>query len=243
MKINPVIIIDFHQTPIEMLCLYEEKYLIASSSDGIISFTEITKEKIESSIQRVMNNINAEEEPKRNEASFIENYEIEKNLKVAKKKSISHIDIKEYRIDEEKRTVEVVNDIKAGKFKVISIHPIHSIHNYFRLIKISKVVQVDNFEIIFDEKNKKKTKNFLSFEMENCSSIILNMENLKTIYHTHVNKSTIIGVYLISYQKCLLYLFEDMTLKVINYATKTVDRIITNIDRSINRVYFSYDIT
>ena len=239
LQVNPIVIIEYHKASINMICLFEEKYLISSSSDGLISFTEISKEKLETSINKLANNVNIQDEPKNNQKNSLEDYEIDKNIKSKVRKSISGVDLTS-KIEGEKIDLNsLTEESKKSKLKIISILPIHTIQNLYKLKRISKVVQIDSFEIIFDEKNKKKQKNYLSLDMENNSCIIVNMDNLKVIYHLHLNIMNIIGVYLISYQKCLLFLFENMTLKVINYSTRTIDRIITDISRS-NYIIMKY---
>ena len=56
LSLNPVIFLDYHKSQIDKFSIYENRLLITSSIDGMVSFTDISKQKIESSIYKTQNN-------------------------------------------------------------------------------------------------------------------------------------------------------------------------------------------
>jgi hypothetical protein len=56
-KLSPILYIDTHKASIETLSIYENRLLIISSSDGMISFTDISPVKLRNAFKSVTTNI------------------------------------------------------------------------------------------------------------------------------------------------------------------------------------------
>jgi hypothetical protein len=251
---NPMILIDYHTSRIETLSIFENKYLIASSEDGLITFTDISNQKLKSALESSEN--------------VIENFDYEKvksvikdtnsNYYFSKKKSLSNINtLFDFGKSERKNSnPSIKGEEKIIPPKLVNLLPLHTIKNYNKLKRILSVTQIDtmtNFQL--DENFKRKTNILLGFQLgDNSVQIIeidkslsnstsnskeeeqkINSTSVRTIYTFNINsnKNDIKAIYHISYQKSLIFYMNDNTIRVTNYATKTVDRIITD----VNKIY------
>jgi len=52
LKINPIFLLNYHNAKINFLMIFDQKYLISASEDGVISITDICKSTIERAIER-----------------------------------------------------------------------------------------------------------------------------------------------------------------------------------------------
>jgi WD40 repeat protein len=237
--ISPMIIIDYHTSSIETLNIYENKYLIASSSDGMLTITDISKEKLESAINRVsgevienfdfdnIKQVLSNKESIENGNGENKNPSLNLNYYYSKRKSLSNINI------ENNMIINAVNDAIGKKtLPIIDLLPVMTIKNYSKVKKILTIYQLDNFQISFDENFKRKQKNLLALENDDNSAIVVNMDTLQILYRFNINSDTAIkAVYHISYEKCLVFYLENNTVKVCNYVTRTADRTISSLDK------------
>ena len=235
--LNPMIIIDYHTAPIESFNIFEHKYLITSSSDGLITFTEISKEKLVSAFFSANNNnnnvINEEdsENVKKNIIDSPSSSSAGLNYSYSKKKSLTNKNMESMIILEDE-----VKDGDNNYGKIINLLPILTFKNYYKLTQILTVTQLDNYQVTFDQNHKRKGKALLAFELEDNSVKVINMDTLKTVYSFNQTSEKICvkAIYHITYEKCLIFYLDNNTIKISNYATKTIDRIVTDINKIYN---------
>ncbi len=232
-KANPLILIDYHTSCINFLSIFDNRYLITSSEDGVITFTNICNVFISGLIQNLQDD---REENLDNYNTQTEESPIfdKTNYYYSKRKSLAGFSksLKKYNTAFQINCPNKKDEACAG---VINLLPANTIKNYFKLKRILQVVQIDPISITYDENYKRKIKTFLSFQLEDNSILFVDMESLKTIYKFNLNstKHEINAVYHISYEKCFILFLDDHSIRVCNYATKNLDRVITD----INRIY------
>ena len=224
LQLNPVVFIDYHRTKVETLSIYENRLLIISSSDGTVSFTDISQSKIDAAI--ASSNIVSEStmttsyEKKRRKESLDE-YNQKLNLSYLNKVRNNSI----YR----KKSIDDVDE----NSKRIVLNPITSIKSFGKLQRIIPVVQLDHNFLASNEELKRKNASLLAFEMENSKTIVMRMDTMKILYKFNQAGPTakIKAVYHLSYMKSLVFYLDNDTIKVSSYSTRTCDRYISDIDK------------
>ena len=248
LKLNPIIIIDYHSTEIINFSIFNNRILITSSIDGLISFTDIGLNKIESAINTVM--INKKEYYDENIDNILNNNNIndgyfslnENNKKINKnvinerKKSGDEINMDftySYKI-------KLKNEMKRLDSKNIATNSINLVPNFNlktfnKLIRILPIIPLDhdlNYKFMSDDE-KNKNKNLLAFYLENNEIIILRLDLFLIVYK--YNQSTlnlkVKSIYHVSIQKSFIFYLENNSIKICNYSSKTCDRYITNEDK------------
>ena len=252
-KLSPILYIDAHKSPIETLSIYENRILIISSSDGMISFTDINPMKLKnvfksgitsidnidpnfiSSMKQYYGTIKKGVDQFNNK--YINSY-INKGKKL-KDKNMKRKSIHEFNhlyINERKKSIGSIGnenyDTNSNVF-FIQFLPTNSIKSFKKLKRIVPVILLDLFDFSCSNENKVKNKEVLGFILENNEVIIVRMDTLNTMYRFNQANSNlgIEGIYHIAGQKTLLFYLNNDTVKVASYATKTCDRYITNLDK------------
>ncbi len=113
---------------------------------------------------------------------------------------------------------------------LFEITPFITFKNYDKINRIMNVTLLDFFNTFNNDDNKDK-KNFLCF-VSDSRIRVKNMDPYKDVFTFPINDEKVLGVYHINYQNCILFLLDNFTVKVGNYTTKTIDRTITDIDKS-----------
>ena len=250
-KLNSVLYIDTHKASIETLSIYENRLLIISSSDGMISFTDISSVKLKNAFKSATINIDNVDP---NFMTAMKQYygSIKKGIDRFNKKYItSHTIInrgsnknKINRKESERGFDNLCNSVKKKSFNscfsdnnsnvfFIQIIPTNNIKSFSKLKRIVPVILLDLFDFSCSNDNKTKNKEILGFVLENNEVIIVRMDTLNTIYRFNQANSDldIEGVYHISGQKALIFYLSNDTIKIASYATQTCDRYITNLDK------------
>ena len=254
-KLSPVLIIDSHSSPIETISVYENRLLIVSSSDGLISFTDISPSKLKSlfySVTTSTENIdpNFNESMKEYYGSIKKGIDefnlkyIHSNIKKLKKTLLSNKNNNDnknlmgrgsftrYSRGSRKISFASSYDNSVNIF-FITLLPKTNIKSFSKLKRIVPVVLLDLFDFSCSNENKVKNKEIMGFVLENNEVIIVRMDILKTIYRFNQANSNlnIEGVYHIAGQKALIFYLSNNTIKIASYATRTCDRYITDLDK------------
>ena len=250
-RLSPVLYIDTHKASIETLSIYENRLLIISSSDGMISFTDISPVKLKNAFQSVTTNIDNVDP---NFVNTMKQYygSIKKGIDKFNRKYILSYSIinkdsrnKNHRkisnhgfnnvlnLEKKKSFNTIVNDNNSLNVFFIQFLPINNIKSFSKLKRIVPVILLDLFDFSFSNESKTKNKEILGFVLENNEVIIVRMDNLNTIYRFNQANSDldIEGVYHIAGQKALIFYLSNDTIKVASYATQTCDRYISNLDK------------
>ena len=247
--LSPILYIDTHKASIETLSIYENKLLIISSNDGMISFTDITPVKLRNAFKQGTTTI-ASIDP--NFISSMKQYygSIKNGVDEFNNKYIQSIILKNKQTKNKKARKSVhgfnnVYNIKRRKLFnsigydntsnvfFIQFLPSNNIKSFSKLKRIVPVILLDLFDFSCSNESKVKNKEILGFILENNEVIIVRMDIMKTIYRFNQANSDldIEGVYHIAGQKALIFYLSNDTIKVASYATKTCDRYITDLDK------------
>ena len=248
-SLSPVLYIDTHKASIETLSIYENKLLIISSSDGMISFTDISPVKLRNVFKQGTTNIESIDP---NFMSSMKQYygSIKSGVDEFNNKYIQSIILKNKHAKNKKarKSVHGFNNIynmeKRKSFSSIGCDntsniffiqflPSNNIKSFSKLKRIVPVILLDLFDFSRSNESKAKNKEILGFILENNEVIIVRMDIMSTIYRFNQANSDldIEGVYHIAGQKALIFYLSNDTIKVASYATKTCDRYITDLDK------------
>ena len=228
LKLNPVIFLDYHTSPIETFSIYENRILITSSSDGMVSFTDISNQKIEAAIYTatradVIDNANVDNIMKKNQ-SLNRKYSIDDNIT----NQFSYSYINKLRKSSTEKLPEKIN--------LLTLIPSYNIKSFSKLKRILPVVLLDHdFTSNIPDEQKRKNKSLIALIFENNESIVVRMDNFASIYRFNqasINLN-IEAVYHISYQKTLIFYLSNNSIKVSSYASRTCDRYISD----LNKIY------
>ena len=250
-RLSPILYIDTHKASIETLSIYENRLLIISSSDGMISFTDISPVKLRNAFKSVTTNIDnidpsfissmkqyygsIKKGVDRFNRKYINSYIInnrnmkKRNLNLRKQSSSQGFN-NLYNMEKRK---SFNNDNNALNVFFIQFLPTSNIKSFSKLKRIVPVILLDLFDFSCSNENKAKNKEILGFVLENNEVIIVRMDTLNTIYRFNQANSNldIEGVYHIAGQKALIFYLSNDTIKVASYATQTCDRHISNLDK------------
>ena len=176
---------------IETLSIYENRLLIISSSDGMISFTDISSVKLKNAFSSILTSI---ENVDPNFMTSMKQYygSIKKGVDVFNNKYIQSMILKNKQTKERKGARKPTNNIKS----------------FSKLKRIVPVILLDLFDMSCINENKVKSKEeLLGFVLENNEVIIVRMDTLATIYRFNQANSdlNIEGVYHIAGQKALIF--------------------------------------
>ena len=195
-KLNSVLYIDTHKASIETLSIYENRLLIISSSDGMISFTDISSVKLKNAFKSATINIDNVDP---NFMTAMKQYygSIKKGIDRFNKKYItSHTIInrgsnknKINRKESERGFDNLCNSVKKKSFNscfsdnnsnvfFIQIIPTNNIKSFSKLKRIVPVILLDLFDFSCSNDNKTKNKEILGFVLENNEVIIVRMDTL-----------------------------------------------------------------
>ena len=254
-RLSPILYIDSHKASIETLSIYENHFLIISSSDGMISFTDISPIKLKNAFKSVTTSI---ENIDPNFASSMKHYygsikkgvdkfnrryitslimanKLNKNKKLSLRKESSQGFSSVYNMEREKRKSFSNNYSNDNTLNVFFIQfiPNNNIKSFGKLKRIVPVILLDLFDFSCSNESKAKNKEILGFVLENNEVIIIRMDTLETIYRFNQANSNlnIEGIYHIAGQKALIFYLSNDTIKVASYATQTCDRHISNLDK------------
>ena len=249
-KLSPVLYIDTHHASIETLSVYENRLLIISSSDGMISFTDLSPQKLKNAFKSVKTTI---ENVDPNFMSSMKQYygSIKKGIDEFNNKYIPSViqKNKKMRNRKERKSVHGFNNMynierrksfsSLGGYDTninlffIQLIKSNSIKSFSKLKRIVPVILLDLFDFSCSNESKVKNKEILGFVLENNEVIIVRMDTLNTIYRFNQANSNldIEGVYHIAGQKALIFYLSNDTIKIASYATKTCDRFISDLDK------------
>ena len=250
-RLSPVLYIDTHKASIETLSIYENRLLIISSSDGMISFTDISPVKLKNAFQSVTTNIDNVDPNfvntmkqyygsiKKGIDKFNRKYILSYSIINKDSRNNNHRKISNHgfnnvlTLEKKKSFNTIVNDNNSLNVFFIQFLPINNIKSFSKLKRIVPVILLDLFDFSFSNESKTKNKEILGFVLENNEVIIVRMDNLNTIYRFNQANSDldIEGVYHIAGQKALIFYLSNDTIKVASYATQTCDRYISNLDK------------
>ena len=248
-RLSPILYIDTHKSSIETLSIYENRLLIISSSDGMISFTNISPIKLKNAFKSVTTNIDNIDPVFMN--SMKQYYgSIKKGVDKFNRKYINPhglINRKLKNLNLRKQSSSqgfsnIYNTEKRKSLKVdnntlnvffIQFLPTSNIKSFSKLKRIVPVILLDLFDFSCSNESKVQNKEILGFVLENNEVIIVRMDTLNTIYRFNQANSDldIEGVYHIAGQKALIFYLSNDTIKVASYATQTCDRHISNLDK------------
>ena len=268
-KLSPILYIDSHKTAIETLSIYENRLLIISSSDGMISFTDINPAKLKNAFKSVNTGVDNIDP---NFITSMKQYygSIKKGVDEFNSKYIHSIIIKNKKIktkNPQRKSFHGFNNVykierrksfsSIGGFDnnlnvfFIQIIPANNIKSFSKLKRIVPVILLDLYDIPISNESKVKNKEILGFVLENNEVIIVRMDTLTTIYRFNQANSNldIEGVYHIAGQKALIFYLSNDTIKVASYATKNCDRYIKDLDKIYDLlrvdenlgIYFEYN--
>ena len=250
-KLSPILYIDTHKTAIETLSIYENRLLIISSSDGMISFTDINPNKLKNAFKSGSTSIDNVDP---NFINSMKQYygSIKKGVDEFNSKYIHSIILKNkntktkttqrksfhgfnnvYNIERKKSFSSLGGFDNNLNVFFIQFLPTNNIKSFSKLKRIVPVILLDLFDVSYSNESKVKNKEILGFVLENNEVIIVTMDTLSTIYRFNQANSNldIEGVYHIAGQKALIFYLSNDTIKVASYATKTCDRYITDLDK------------
>ena len=204
LNLNPIIIIKSHTKKIEYLNIYKNNILISASIDGLISFTDISKEKINSTVNNVVNS--------RNE--YLINLEKQKKEKITASKLINIL----------------ITDININSLLILIFNPQFLLKRFYKLKRVLNVKVIDEENKNFNEKS---LIGFVFDNNEIVVVDAFNFnDNKNIIYDFNQNNKNIEieSIYQIIYQKIIIFYLSDDSIKIVNYSTKNCDRIIKNHD-------------
>ena len=251
-NLSPVLYIDSHKASIETLSIYENHYLIISSSDGMISFTDVSPVKLRNAFKSVTTNIDTIDP---NFLTTMKQYygSIKKGVDKFNRKYITSVIMSlknnksfNMRKDSSQSFNNQYNNTKrkksfaatAGENNALNVFfiqflPTSNIKSFSKLKRIVPVILLDLFDFSCNNESKTKNKEILGFVLENNEVIIVRMDTLNTIYRFNQANSDldIEGVYHIAGQKALIFYLSNDTIKVASYATQTCDRYISDLDK------------
>ena len=250
-RLSPILYIDTHKASIETLSIYENRLLIISSSDGMISFTDISPSKLKNAFKSVTSNIDTIDP---NFMTSMKQYygSIKKGIDEFNCKYIHSIILKNKRVNtklKSRKSLHGFNNVynlerrksfsSMGGYDntlnvlFIQFLPTSNIKSFSKLKRIVPVILLDLFDFSCSNESKVKNKEILGFVLENNEVIIVRMDTLNTIYRFNQANSNldIEGVYHIAGQKALIFYLSNDTIKVASYATKTCDRYISDLDQ------------
>ncbi len=249
-KLSPILYIDTHKASIETLSIYENRLLIISSSDGMISFTDVSPVKLRNVFKSVLTSIDnvdpnfmtsmkqyygsikkgVDEFNCKYIHSSIQNKRQTK-IKKSERKSVHGFN-NVYNLERRKSFTSMGYDNTSNVF-FIQFLPTSNIKSFSKLKRIVPVILLDLFDFSCSNESKAKNKEILGFVLENNEVIIVRMDNCSTIYRFNQANSNLAieGVYHIAGQKALIFYLSNNTIKVASYATKTCDRYITDLEK------------
>ena len=228
LKLNPVIFLDYHTSPIETFSIYENRILITSSLDGMVSFTDISNQKIEAAIYTatradIIDNDNMDNIMKKNQSYHRKN-SLDENI--TNQFNFSYIN---------KLRKNSINKL-SEKINLLTLIPSYNIKSFSKLIRVLPVVLLDHdFSYYIPDEQKRKNKSLISLIFENNEAIVVRMDNFASIYRFNQASTNlkIQAVYHISYQKTLIFYLSNNSIKVSSYASRTCDRYISD----LNKIY------
>ena len=250
-KLCPILYIDSHKASIETLSIYENSLLIISSSDGMISFTDISPIKLKNAFKSVTTTIDNLDP---NFMSTMKQYygSIKKGIDEFNCKYINSLIVKTskkpknmksrkslhgfnnvYNYERKKSFSSIGGYDPTFNLFFIQFLPTSNIKSFSKLKRIVPVSLLDYLDFSCSNESKVKNKEILGFVLENNEVIIVRMDTLNTIYRFNQANSNldIEGVYHIAGQKALIFYLSNDTIKVASYATKTCDRYISDLDK------------
>ena len=223
LSLNPVIFLDYHKSQIDKLSIYENRLLITSSIDGMVSFTDISKQKIESIIYKTQNNdlIN------KNDINNIINYMKVSNIK----KSLDDNIINQFNLNYIKQLKKISDDKLFENNILLTLIPIYNFKFFCKLKRILPVILLDNDSSSFiPDQQRRKINSLIALIFENNDAIILRMDNFISLYRfnqasTNLN---IEAIYHITNEKCFIFYLNNNSIKISSYASRTCDRYISD---------------
>lgn len=118
------------------------------------------------------------------------------------------------------------NITKSENSFKIEIFPIKYHSYYYPLKQVKNCVLLDNNSFFQDEGLYSKSKTNLALIFEDNTSFIINMNSFKTIFNFSMNTKEIIGVYLSSINRVVMFLLYDYSLKICSINSRHMDRVI-----------------
>ena len=250
-KLSPILHIEAHKASIETLSIYANRLLIISSSDGMISFIDITPSKLKNAFKSQKTTIDNIDP---NFMSSMKQYygSIKKGVDEFNSKYINSICLKNktmkkkkgerksvhgfnnmYKIERRKSFSSIGGYDNTINANFIQFLPLNTIKSFSKLKRIVPVILLDETDFPCSNDEIAKNKEILGFVLENNEVIIVRMDPLYTIYRFNQANSNldIEGIYHIAGQKSLLFYLSNDTIKVASYATKTCDRYISDLDK------------
>ena len=204
LNLNPILIIKSHTKKIEYLNIYKNNILISASIDGLISFTDISKEKINSTVNNVVNS--------RNE--YLINLEKQNNEKITASKLINIL----------------ITDVNINSLLILIFNPQFLLKRFYKLKRVLNVKIIDEENKNYDKKNLIGFV-FDNNEVVIVDANFDNSNNKNIIYEFNQNnKEEIESIFQIIYQNVFIFYLSNDSIKIVNYSTKNCDRIIKNHD-------------
>ena len=200
LSLNPVIFLDYHKSQIDKFSIYENRLLITSSIDGMVSFTDISKQKIESSIYKTQNNdlIN-----NNNLNNIINSMQVSNN-----KKSLDDNIINQFNLNYIKHLKKIYDENNI----LITLIPIYNYKFFCKLKRILPVTLLDNDSSFFiPDEQRRKINSLIALIFENNDAIILRMDNFTSLYRfnqasTNLN---IEAIYHLTNEKCFIFYLNN----------------------------------
>ena len=219
LSLNPVIFLDYHKSQIDKFSIYENRLLITSSIDGMVSFTDISKQKIESSIYKTQNNdlIN-----NNNLNNIINSMQVSNN-----KKSLDDNIINQFNLNYIKHLKKIYDENNI----LITLIPIYNYKFFCKLKRILPVTLLDNDSSFFiPDEQRRKINSLIALIFENNDAIILRMDNFTSLYRfnqasTNLN---IEAIYHLTNEKCFIFYLNNNTIKISSYSSRICDRYISD---------------
>ena len=175
-NLSPVLYIDSHKASIETLSIYENHYLIISSSDGMISFTDVSPVKLRNAFKSVTTNIDTIDPNflttmkqyygsiKKGVDKFNRKYissvimSLKNNKKFNMRKDSSQSFNNQYNNTKRKKSfAATAGESNALNVFFIQFLPTSNIKSFSKLKRIVPVILLDLFD--FSCNNESKTKN------------------------------------------------------------------------------------
>ena len=222
LSLNPVIFLDYHKSQIDKFLIYENRLLITSSIDGMVSFTDISKQKIDFTMYKTQNN----DLVNKNNINNIINYmHVSKN-----KKSLDDYIINQFNLDFIKQKKNI-SDNKLLEDNILrTLIPIYNYKYFCKLKRILPVTLLDNdYSSFIPDEQRRKINSLIALIFENNDAIILRMDNFTSLYRFNQSSTNlnIEAIYHISKEKCFIFYLSNNSIKIISYTTRICDHYIS----------------